>query len=177
MSDTKLKTETIDGRKVDVYVTESGTFRALLDGSYQDSYSASSLQALMKQVREVVKGQTKEVPAAQVEWSDGRGYGSRGKAGLLVTKVVISGVHAGNNNILYRHEGQDRRNTQQGSRYGRESFLRRPTEEEIALVTELYKLQTAVERKIEAWHQSLVLDIEASLKKGEPVIKKAPGRD
>lgn len=170
MSETKLKTETIDGRKVDIYVTDGGTFKALMDGGSEETYAAPALPALMKKVREVVKGQTKEVPAAFVSWeSESRWHG--GKKKLNVQNLVISGIHAGNDNVLYRHEGQERRNTQQGYRYDNEKFLRRPTPEEVEEITTLYQANDELERRIEAWRRRLKLDVAESLKRGEPVIE------
>lgn len=171
MSDTKLKRETIDGRQVDIYVTDGGTFKALMDGGSEETYSAASLPSLMKQVREIIKGQTKEIPAAQVGWSSGDRWSSRGKKSLQVELLIISGIHAGNGNVLYRHEGQPRKNTQQGYRYHSVKFLRRPTPEELEELKTLYEANDELERRIEAWHQARLLDVEASLKKGEPVLK------
>lgn len=171
MSDTKLKTETIDGRKVEIWVTEGGSFKAYLDGSTEDSYAASTLSALTKLVREVVKGRTKEVPAAFVDWRSEDRWSSLGKKKLVVQLVIISGIHAGNKNVLYRHEGQTKSATQQGSRYGGNNYLRRPTEAEQAELAELHRMNDELEAAIEAWHERLRLDVPASLAKGEPVLK------
>lgn len=159
----KLKKAMVDGRAFEVDVDDDGLFGTLLDG---DRVTAPTLKALTeKLVKEVRTHGRVCVPATRLE------DGWRNEE-IELHDIELIGVHAGNNNPLYRVVGS--KTTEQLRSYS-DDILRRLTAEEKIEVMRLKAEIIAAQKAYDAFkddrkiHPRTVIEDAQAL-----VIDKAP---
>lgn len=171
-----LKQEKIDGKLWDVFVKESGKFWCAPEPEspgYYDSNStleADSLKKLLEKARE----HARKVGRMSIEVTElNTSSWGRRRGEEELQDAVITGIHAGNNNVLYKRVGET--GTQQGSYGG--TFLRRLTPEEHEEHKRLRKEEAQAEARREAWEQARIVDIRATMAAGKVVLKAPPAPD
>ena len=157
-----LKTEKVDGKSFDVIVLKDGTFWANLgEDIYDDAQRlhAPSLKKLLEKAREHLrKSNRPAIEATLLERSSWRSEKD------VIVDVLLTGVHAGNGNILYRDQGGTHQSYSQ-------HFYRKLTAEEKAEYLRLRREEKEAEKRRERWEQERVLDAQATLQAGKPVLE------
>lgn len=134
MSDTHLKTISIDGAKIDVLVKENGNFTARYDGELFETSSLKSLQERLK--KHIRTNRRIDIPVTLLE----EDYHDK----LVVKQVRLMGMQSRTGNILYKEEKTGETHQDRGYH---NSFYRRMTPEEIQ---QLFSLRAAVRAAKEA---------------------------
>jgi hypothetical protein len=148
MTVTPFKTLTVDGEDIAIGVTEDGHFHATIDGQ---QYHHAILSKLEEIVRTQRRAQTKlAVPATMLDDELSR---------RPYTHIVITGRHAGNNNILYHDEGS----TQTQQHYRSYVIYRRLSAQEIDAYKELLRRKVRLEREIDRFRAARVLKVDQAL--------------
>lgn len=148
--DAVVKTLEIDGESFAITVTEKGEFRCYVQG---DWFYEETLKVLEDRIRKSVRSTVKvKVPATLLTTH----YG----AGRKLVPIVVTGIHAGNQKILYRLENG---NNGQTGRYGSENILRALTDVERADIMRLWQDQVDLNDKISKLIGSYRLNVPESL--------------
>lgn len=136
---TKLKTVQIDTRPFDVYVDDEGQFFTRWQG---DNIFAPSLKTLEEKLRKTVRAAGRiAVPVSRISdtWHSET---------PTITHIVLTGVHAGNGNVLYREEGE---NTVEQIRSFDDEIYQRLTESDIAQFHTLKQAVRTAEEALDTW--------------------------
>lgn len=161
MSENKVKTINVDGVKVDITVTGSGMFYAQLDG---EGFQKPTLKELEELMRKMIRNRGKlSIEATLVEIVDG--WRHEGK--VEFENIVITGTHAGNNNILYRDANG---HTSQLRGYNDGRLCKRLSTDEkkelVALVVARNKATAAVDEWVKGRTINAAKTIDEARKKG-----------
>lgn len=151
--DAKVKTVDADGTKFDVYVTSIGEFYAIVDG---ECVKQATLKALEERLRKHVRTHNRVAIDATIVESNGW----RGNDKAEFTDIVITGRHAGNNNVLYREPGD--KHTQQ-LRSHNDDVCVRLSKADRAELSELVKKRTQSREAVERWLKSKRLNAGAAI--------------
>lgn len=154
----KVKTETIDGRKVAIELGADGTFEAQCDG---DEWTDKTLEGVIAKVRrDLRKSKVRiAIPATAIgvelhkpQFGHAHSRSATGK----VRHLTITGVHGRSGNILARWE--DTGESEQISGWRNEgSICRRLTPDEVKQYAALAKAKKAADDAIEKFEKRISL--------------------
>lgn len=165
MATTKVGSETIDGAAFEISVDSSGNFIAEFGG---EDYSADSKKKLVDKLRAAVRTRNRvAVPATMIE----RGYHDDKEPKLV--NVVLTGMHAGSRNVLYREEGTGK--TGQDIGY-RDTTLRRLTPAESKTYLELWRAKHAATVKLEAWTKERTIEPKQAVSDAMQAVLDGPAK-
>lgn len=150
MGTIKLPIETIEGTPVEFIVDlETGGFSAHVSGEW---WKADSLKKLRDKVRAHLRQQPVAIPATLIDGVEDEK--------LSVTKITITGQHAGNGNWLYREEAE---RTAQQHRWG--TLYRGLTGQEIGELFRLHKEAQAAAQRLRKHVERLELNVTKAYEK------------
>ena len=140
MARTKFSATHIRGQKIDLYIDGDGKFSAEYDG---EEYYAPSLEALTKKLNRATK---KPLSIPFYRWE--QEYGA--KAGKLRHGMIV-GLHAANNNVLVKFDGE--KGSEQDRAWSNSSFLKL-TPDEATKYESMRKAYSALGEQIEEFEES-----------------------
>lgn len=140
--DSKLKAEEIDGKSIDIFVTNEGEFYAKNPGDEdRGNITAPTRAALVTKLRGIIRRKAARVAVKATRWDDG----TWSKVPKLEA-ITITGLHGSNGNLLIKGEdGQ----TVQNRGYSDDAILRAMTTAEAREFLEMYRTMKHAEAAFE----------------------------
>lgn len=151
----------VDGVTYQINITYDGRFSTTYD---DDEISSKTLDKLLARLRSLMrKRKVTEKAALPVTVLGGRGY-YYNKEEEKFRHGVVTGIHASNNNILFKQDG-GKQGTEQLSGYN--NVYRRLTDAEMAEYIKLVRAQEAAREAVENWDKEHRIDVQKELGKIE----------
>jgi hypothetical protein len=159
----KHSDQVIDGRAIEVYVTDDGNFEAAFNS--EEHWKKPSLKALLTAIRGYLRRQRANVKVEATlakEVSKWNRHDDGTREFITTEPVLITGVHARNHNPLMRRaDGSDE---QWVSTYSDGHLLRRLTPAQCKKLEELDRDRRKLQRQYEKFLEDHKLDVSAALK-------------
>lgn len=155
MSENVLKQQ-IDSKTYDVVVKDDGMFWIRI--SEAEEFEAPTLKGLMEKARGALRERKR--PAVDCTLLEEDHWHNKGKDRLSFVDAQVTGIHAGNGNILIRREGG---RSEQFSSYNTD-LLRRLTSGERARLKDLYAAKERAAKEYEDLKGKLKMDAAVALK-------------
>jgi hypothetical protein len=165
----------VDSRKIDVFVTSKGDFKASIE---DQDFRAPTLDALKTKLTKACRAKAVRV-AVPATRRVGRDIYS-GAGAVKLVDITLTGVHTRHGAILFRYDSDNRADSTSG--YSRhEGFFRRMTESEKKELLDAYRAQKDAEKRVEILEQRFTIEpkeaIEEAIERGLPPEPEAPTGD
>lgn len=156
LSDVKYRTESIDGRPFDIFIDEKGHFYTKLDG---ELITSVNLKSLIERLRTRLRTHNRIALPATLLMDSWR------NDDIELTDIELTGVHGGNDNVLYREVGSTETEQLRGNK-----VLKRLTKAERAELVKRHKAIAAAQAHYDDLREEFGLDPRAAVTAAQAVV-------